>query len=65
MALGRDWRKSSHSSTDGECVEARDLGCGVEVRDTKDRAGVVLGFGPAAWTDFLVGLREGDYRKPT
>ncbi len=41
------WVKSSYSSS-GNCVEV--AACDhVLVRDTKDRTGPVLRFGPAAW----------------
>jgi len=45
------WRTSSFSGSEANCVEvaARD---GVLVRDTKDRAGPVLVFSPAAWRAF-------------
>ncbi|GAA3726383.1 hypothetical protein GCM10022225_04340 [Plantactinospora mayteni] len=59
--LGRaPWRKSSHSGDQGACVEyallagaADDV---VAVRDSKDTAGPVLTFAPAAWTAFTTAL---------
>jgi hypothetical protein len=51
------WRKSSYSgSNGGQCVEVAALGR-VLVRDTEDRAGVVLEFGPAAWREFAAKVR--------
>lgn len=49
------WKKSSRSSGNGgECVEvADDLGGAVGVRDSKDPAGPVLNFEPAAWRAFV------------
>jgi hypothetical protein len=55
------WRKSSYSgSNGGGCVEvARNLPGIVAVRDSKDRGGPALGFGPAAWTEFTAALKSG------
>jgi Domain of unknown function (DUF397) len=47
------WRKSSYSGgSGGNCVEVADHGSRVLVRDTRDRAGLVLRFSPAAWRRF-------------
>jgi hypothetical protein len=50
----RMWFKSSYSTNDGpDCVEvAADTGA-VHVRDSKNAPGPELGFGPAAWADFV------------
>ncbi|WP_192771844.1 DUF397 domain-containing protein [Plantactinospora soyae] len=52
---GAIWQKSSRSSTNGgDCVEvARNLPSVVAVRDTKDRDGGTLAFGPDAWRAFV------------
>ena len=48
-----EWRKSSHSGQDGNCVEAaRNLPGLVAVRDSKDALGPVLVFGQHAWRQF-------------
>ncbi len=49
-----NWRKSSYSGGEGNCVEAagHPEGSRVLVRDTKDRTGPVLRFSPAAWRRF-------------
>ena len=55
------WRKSSYSGNGGaNCVEvgAATIGPQVLVRDTKDRAGAVLTFGPAAWREFAARLKS-------
>ncbi|MDG4831874.1 DUF397 domain-containing protein [Solwaraspora sp. WMMD1047] len=53
------WRKSTRSGPNGgDCVEvASNLPGRVLVRDSKDLAGPVLTFGPAAWRSFVAGVR--------
>ncbi|MDG4767248.1 DUF397 domain-containing protein [Solwaraspora sp. WMMD406] len=47
------WRTSTYSEA-GSCVEVADnLPGRVLVRDTKDRGGPVLTFGPSAWRSFV------------
>ncbi|WP_433535736.1 DUF397 domain-containing protein [Micromonospora sp. CA-249363] len=52
---GAQWRKSTKSgSNGGDCVEVADNLPGVVlVRDTKDRDGGTLAFGPAQWQGFV------------
>ena len=52
---GAIWRKSTRSSgNSGDCVEVADNMAGVVgVRDSKDREGPALVFGPAAWRAFV------------
>ncbi|MEU9829109.1 DUF397 domain-containing protein [Micromonospora chersina] len=57
---GARWRTSTRSSSNGgDCVEVADNLPGVvAVRDSKDRAGGILAFTPAAWHAFVGALRE-------
>ena len=53
------WRKSSYSgSNGGNCVEVGGSGPVVVVRDTTDRAGAALVFGPDAWRRFAAGIKD-------
>ncbi|WP_326551559.1 DUF397 domain-containing protein [Micromonospora sp. NBC_01813] len=48
------WRKSKKSGGVSNCVEVADNIPGqVLVRDTKDRDGSTLTFGPSAWSSFV------------
>lgn len=52
------WRKSSWSANDVNCVEVA-FSCGdVHMRDSKDPAGQHLRFGQRAWSAFVRGLRD-------
>jgi hypothetical protein len=52
------WRKASHSATNGNCVEVGGAGPVVVVRDTRDRAGAALAFGPDAWRRFAATIKD-------
>ena len=54
-----EWRKSSYSGQDGNCVEvARNLPGLVAVRDSKTPDGVKLVISREAWRAFLRGVRS-------
>jgi uncharacterized protein DUF397 len=57
--MTEDWRKSSWSAYNGNCVEVRIMNGEVQVRDSKNRAGAILGFAPAEWAAFLAAARHG------
>jgi len=54
------WIKSSYSGPNGDdCVEvATNLPGLIAVRDSKDPSGPMLTFSPAAWNNFLAGIRS-------
>jgi hypothetical protein len=55
------WRKSTHSGGNGgNCVEVGGSAPVVLVRDTKDRAGAALMFGPDAWRRFAATIKGAD-----
>ncbi|MFE7610807.1 DUF397 domain-containing protein [Streptomyces celluloflavus] len=55
------WFKSSYSGNGGQCIEiAADLAASrgiVPVRDSKDPHGPVLAITPAAWSEFVGGVK--------
>lgn len=52
------WRTSSYSGQNGDCVEvAPSVPDVVAVRDSKDREGPVLAFGPDEWRAFTAQVR--------
>lgn len=56
--LGGDWRKSSHSMSNGHCLQAARLVRGhIGVRDSKAAGGPVLRFEPETWAAFVAELR--------
>jgi hypothetical protein len=54
-----EWRKSSYSGYNGDCVEVRIVNGRVQVRDSKNPGGPVLTFTPAGWARFLAASRHG------
>lgn len=57
------WRTSSRSGNNGQCVEVRDRGSAIDVRDSKAPAAGTLSFDPVSWTAFVSGIRT-DVSRP-
>jgi hypothetical protein len=55
------WRKSSRSGTAGACVEVRQIGDVIQIRDSKDLAGPVLSFTKNEWDAFVGGVQDGEF----
>ncbi|GIE29398.1 transcriptional regulator [Actinoplanes italicus] len=60
--IGADWRKSTRSGGGNDCVEVADnLPRIVAVRDTKNRDGGTLIFTRGQWSEFLAGVKDGEF----
>ncbi len=57
----RNWRKSSYSGYQTNCVEVGRVVGGAAVRDTKDRGAGYITVGSAQWSSFLASLKSGSF----
>jgi hypothetical protein len=55
-----NWRKSSASAGQGECVEVATSGQSVLTRDSQDQEGVVLAFSSSQWGGLLRRIKNED-----
>jgi hypothetical protein len=59
------WRKSSHSDAEGQCVELAEAGDTVAVRDSKQGdTGAILSFTVGEWRRLFTDIREGAHHQP-
>jgi hypothetical protein len=62
MPLSRDWAKSSYSTPNGgNCVQVRDTGRAIQVRDSKNPDGDILTFARAQWAAFTAAVKNGQH----
>ena len=60
-----DWRKSTYSNSNNNCVEAAFLDGGhVVLRDSKNPTGHALLFNRSEWDAFLEGVLNGEFTWP-
>jgi hypothetical protein len=65
MDLNRGtWKKSTRSSSTGQCVEVLITDEGVAVRDTKDRTRAPHIYTHDEWTAFVGGVKDGEFDLP-
>lgn len=55
------WKKSTRSSSNGQCVEVMITDTEVLVRDTKDRSKPAHSFTHAEWAAFTGGVKDGEF----
>lgn len=55
-----EWRKSSRSSTEPQCVEVAWPQNGTAIRDSKNTGGPRISVGSEAWSAWISGVKRGD-----
>ncbi|MEJ3743115.1 DUF397 domain-containing protein [Actinomycetes bacterium KLBMP 9797] len=56
-----NWRKSTRSGGDDNCVEVDTTQASIGVRDSKNPDGAILEFDRAAWDGFIAGAKTGEF----
>lgn len=56
-----NWRKSTRSGGDDNCVQVATAPGTIGVRDSKDPNGAILEFDAEAWKDFIAGAKTGEF----
>jgi len=59
--LDQNWRKSTRSGSNGQCVEVRRVDDTIEIRDSKYPSGPSLRFTVGEWADFTGGTKAGEF----
>ena len=59
-----NWRKSTYSRANGNCVEVGTGHALVAVRDSRDPDGPVIDVSPKAWTEFTKHVKRATSRAP-
>ena len=59
-----NWRKSTYSRSNGNCVEVGTGQALVAVRDSTDPGGPVIDVSPRAWTAFTEQIKRAASRRP-
>ncbi|MEU6057185.1 DUF397 domain-containing protein [Streptomyces sp. NPDC047097] len=62
-SLPIEWRKSSYSSGNGQCVEVAQLADAVALRDSKNPLGPALAIAPAGFSAFVRGVAGGGFEE--
>jgi hypothetical protein len=59
----KEWVTARRSNGNGgnNCVEVAQLDTVIAVRDSKDRSGPQLNFGPSQWAEFVTGVKDGQF----
>jgi hypothetical protein len=59
--IGTQWQKASFCSAENGCVETAHIGQVYAIRDGKNPLGPVLLFNSEEWTNFLDGVKAGEF----